>query len=123
MNNHVLTSSTKSSMVVRFSIVALAMLGLIVTGCGSDAPKLVEVAGKATHDNEPMIAGSIWFHPDPSNEVQSEPSSCLLQMDGSFRMRTYPYGDGVPPGTYKVTFSPELANRIELPDYGDVAKT
>ena len=38
-------------------------------------------------------------------------------------MRTYPFGDGVPPGSYKVTLSPELANRLKLPDYGDAAKT
>jgi len=99
------------------------MLALIVTGCGSDAPKLVEVTGKARHDNEPMTAGSIWFHPAPSNKVQSEPSSCVLQLDGSFKMRTYPYGDGVPPGTYKVTFSPELADRLGLPGYVDAANT
>jgi len=75
------------------------------------------------HKNEPLIAGSIWFHPDASNEVIGEPSSCVFQMDGSFTMRTYPFGDGVPPGKYKVTFSPELAGRIKLPDYGNVAKT
>jgi len=62
------------------------------------------VTGKAVHKNEPLIAGSIWFHPDASNEVIGEPSSCVLQMDGSFKMRTYPYGDGVPPGKYKITF-------------------
>ncbi len=101
----------------------ISMLCLMVTGCGSDAPDLVEVTGKAIHNQQPLVAGSIWFHPDPSNEVQGEPSSCVLQMDGSFTMRTYPYGDGVPPGKYKVTLSPELAGRIKLPNYGDPAKT
>ena len=38
-------------------------------------------------------------------------------------MRTYPYGNGVPPGAYKVTFTPELANRIKLPHYADPEKT
>ncbi len=110
-------------MYFRLSGLAIAALCLVVNGCGDKAPKLVEVTGKAIHDSEPMIAGSVWFHPDPSNEVKSEASSCVLQMDGSFTMRTYPFGDGVPPGKYKVTFSPELAGRINLPDYGDVAKT
>lgn len=113
----------KSLMKLQSSGIALAILSLVVTGCGSNAPKLVEVTGKAIHDNEPMIAGSIWFHPDATNKVKGEASSCVLQMDGSFKMRTYPWGDGVPPGKYKVTFSPELAGRVELPDYGDVAKT
>lgn len=104
-------------------LIAATTLCVCCVGCGPNPPKLVEVTGKAIHKNEPMIAGSIWFHPDPGNEVKGEPSSCVLQMDGSFKMRTYPFGDGVPPGKYKVTFTPELAGRIKLPNYGDPAKT
>lgn len=107
----------------RSLLYSFALLGLAITGCGNNSPKLVSVTGKAVHKNEPLIAGSIWLHPDSTNEVKTEPSSCVLQMDGSFKMRTYPYGDGVPPGKYKVTFAPELANRINLPQFGDPAKT
>ena len=104
-------------------VYSFALLCLVITGCGNKSPKLVSVTGKAVHKNEPLIAGSIWFHPDASNEVIGEPSSCVLQMDGSFKMRTYPYGDGVPPGKYKITFSPELAGRIKLPKCGGPAET
>jgi hypothetical protein len=38
-------------------------------------------------------------------------------------MRTYPHGQGVPPGAYKVTLSPELANRIRRPKYADPKTT
>ncbi len=107
----------------RVSGLAIASFCVFIAGCGSDAPTLVNVSGKAMHSHEPLIAGSIWFHPDPGNEVIGEPSSCVLQMDGSFKMRTYPFGDGVPPGKYKVTFSPELAGRIKLPKLGNPAET
>ena len=100
-----------------------AFLGVAVVGCGSDKPKLVTVTGKVVFKNEPLTAGSIWFVPDLGNAYQGEKPSCQLQLDGSFTMRTYPFGDGVPPGAYKVMLSPELANRIKKPEYGDAAKT
>ena len=96
---------------------------LLALGCGSDKPKLVTVTGKVVFKNEPLTAGSIWFVPDLGNAYQGEKPSCQLQLDGSFTMRTYPFGDGVPPGAYKVMLSPELANRIKKPEYGDAAKT
>ena len=100
-----------------------AFLGVAVVGCGPDKPKLVTVTGKVVFKNEPLTAGSIWFVPDAGNAYQGEKPSCQLQLDGSFTMRTYPFGDGVPPGAYKVMLSPELANRIKKPEYGDAAKT
>ena len=100
-----------------------ALLGVAVVGCGPDKPKLVTVTGKVVFKNEPLTAGSIWFVPDSGNAYQGEKPSCQLQLDGSFTMRTYPFGDGVPPGAYKVMLSPELANRIKKPEYGDAAKT
>jgi hypothetical protein len=93
-----------------------------ISGC-SGAPKLVSVTGKVVHKGQPLTAGTIYFHPAPGNASKEEKSTCLLQLDGSFVMRTYPYGNGVPPGSYRVTFTPELANRIKLPQYADPEKT
>jgi hypothetical protein len=81
------------------------------------------VTGKVTFKNEPLTAGSVWFAPDAGNGYAGEKPSCQLQADGSFTMRTYPHGDGVPPGEYKVLLDPALANRIKKPEYGDAAKT
>jgi hypothetical protein len=94
----------------------------VVLGCGSK-PKTAPVTGRVVHKEKGLTAGSIWFHPASGNSWQGEKPSCQLQEDGSFTMRTYPYGKGVPPGAYKVTLSPELANRIGLPVYGDPNKT
>ena len=102
---------------------ALSALFLLASsGCGNK-PKLVHVSGKVTHKDKGLTAGSIYFHPAEGNAYQGEKPSSLLQTDGSFDMRSYPHGQGVPPGKYKVTLSPELANRIGRPDYGKVEKT
>ncbi|MFO0929452.1 MAG: hypothetical protein U0736_20885 [Gemmataceae bacterium] len=95
---------------------------LLLTGCGG-RPTLVPVTGAVTFHGKPLTAGSIWFHPAEGSSYQGEKPSCLLGLDGSFTMRTYPHGNGVPPGTYKVTLAPELANRISRPQYADPAKT
>jgi hypothetical protein len=38
-------------------------------------------------------------------------------------MKTFPYGDGVSPGDYKITLAPQLASRISLPYLSDPEKT
>lgn len=92
-------------------------------GCADQGPQLVPVTGRVLWKGEPLTAGSIHFHPDSANDFQQDTPSSLLQTDGSFAVRTFPYGDGIPPGRYKVTLAPQLAARIELPEYADVAKT
>ena len=92
-------------------------------GCGDGRPNLVRVAGHVTMNGQPVTAGAIIFHPDSANGFQNDKPSSVLQLDGSFTMKTFPYGDGVPPGEYKVTLAPELATRIERPRYGNVSET
>lgn len=101
----------------------IVFLILIVafTGCSSNKPKLVTATGKVMFKNQPLTAGSLFFHPESSND--SAKISSLLQLDGSFAMKMFPHGDGVPPGKYKVTLAPELASRIGKPMYGDPGKT
>jgi hypothetical protein len=103
-------------------VACLVLSALVLSGCGPK-PKLVPVTGQVVHKGRPLTAGSIWLHPSASNPYQGEKPSCQLALDGAFVLRTYPYGEGVPPGSYKVSLSPELANRIKLPAYGDSART
>jgi hypothetical protein len=105
-----------------FRFPTAALLVAAAAGC-SDQPKLVPAAGKVSLGGGPVTAGSIWFTPDPDNPYRGEKPSCQLQLDGSFAMRTYPWGDGVPPGKYNVTLSPELANRLKKPALADPART
>lgn len=74
-------------------------------------------------NGKPLTAGAIIFHPDATNPFQDDKPSSLLQIDGSFSIKTYPFGEGVPPGKYQVTLAPELASRIQQPDLGDPQKT
>jgi hypothetical protein len=97
------------------------LLGLC--GCESDRPVLVEVTGRVTLRGQGLTAGSITFHPTADNPFQSDAPSSQLQLDGSFRMRTWPWGDGVPQGSYRVTLSPELAGRIGRARYADKSST
>ena len=96
---------------------------LAVVGCGGEGPPRVEVTGRLTHQGQPLTAGTVWLHTAPGNEHTGLKGSSLLQTDGSFAVRTYPHGDGVPPGEYRLTLSPDLANRIGRPALADPATT
>ncbi|MEO2091269.1 MAG: hypothetical protein ABGY75_17550, partial [Gemmataceae bacterium] len=85
---------------------------LLAVGCGEKPPALVPVTGKVVMNDQPLTAGSIYLHPAATNDYQKDKPSSLLQLDGSFSVKTFPFGDGVPPGTYKVTLAPELAGRV-----------
>lgn len=107
---------------MRLFVVVCAIIG--IAGCGSgDRPKLVPVVGIVTMDSKPLTAGSINLYPDSSNAYTKDKPSSLLQLDGSFSIKTYPFGDGVPPGKYKATLAPELATRIKRPKYSKPDET
>lgn len=84
---------------------------------------MVPVTGKVTQAGQPVTAGSIYLHAASATAYQKDTPSSLLQLDGSFSLKTFPFGEGVPPGQYKVTLSPELATRLKLPEYGKAAQT
>jgi hypothetical protein len=95
---------------------------LAFAGC-ADRPKLVEVSGKVTHNGKAVTGGSVWFHPAEGNAYQGEKPSGQLQLDGTFTARSFPHGDGIPPGKYRVTLSPDLAARMGKPKLGNADKT
>lgn len=101
--------------------VFLALLALLA-GCG-ERPKLVPATGRMTHKGQPLTAGSVIFVPDAGNAWAKDNPSSLLQTDGSFTMKTFPFGDGVAPGKYKVTLDPALAGRIRQPALSKADKT
>jgi hypothetical protein len=100
---------------------ALFALALAMSGCGSK-PKLVAVTGKVTHKGKAMTGGSVWFHAEGGQD-KVEKMGGQLQLDGTFTAKTFPHGDGIPPGKYKVTLSPDLAGRAGVPKYGSPDKT
>lgn len=106
-----------------YKILLLTPLVLFITSCNQDKPKLVKVNGKITFNGQPLTAGSINFHPASTNTFTKDNPSSILQEDGSFTMKTFPYGNGVSPGEYKITLAPQLASRISLPNLAYPEKT
>lgn len=96
---------------------------ILLGGCGEKAPMLVQVSGTVTKDGAGVTAGSIFFHPDQANGYLKDTPSSLLQLNGGFTMKTFPFGDGVPPGKYKVTLGPEVAIRIGCPKLSKLETT
>lgn len=105
------------------ALTCLLTTSLAICGCGEPKPTLVSVTGKVTKDGQTVTAGSIYLHAASSEAYQKDSPSSMLQLDGSFSIKTFPFGDGVPPGDYKVTLSPELATRLKLPTLGKAAET
>lgn len=106
-----------------FMVALLIALLPGLCGCGDDRPPLLNVSGRVLLNGEGVTAGAINFHPEATNVWAKDNPSSQLQLDGSFQMKTFPYGDGVPLGKYKVTLTPELAARIKHPELGFADKT
>lgn len=107
---------------VKHCFLLLALLA--TTGCsGEEQPLLVPATGKVTMNKQALTAGAIIFHPSEGNPYMKDKPSSLLDLDGSFIMKTFPFGEGVSPGPYKVTLAPELAARIGRPYYSNPGKT
>lgn len=98
---------------------AASGIALMPVGCAR-APKLVKVTGRVQYaDGKPVTAASIVFTPEGTGtgqtpvplpeggEVVDGPlgATGMLNTDGSFVLRTYPYGDGAKVGKYRVTVS------------------
>ncbi len=80
-------------------------LALVAGGCGR-GPKLVTVRGRVLYaDGSPVTAASVCFTPDAAKGNTGQLATGLLELDGSFVLRTYPHGDGAMLGPYKVTVS------------------
>ena len=103
----------------------LLTIGIVffITACNQDKPKLVKVNGKIIFNGQPLSAGSINFNPASTNTFTKDNPSSILQEDGTFTMKTFPYGNGVSPGEYKITLAPQLASRISLPNLAYPEKT
>ncbi|MFN5537112.1 MAG: hypothetical protein ACK5EN_16735, partial [Planctomyces sp.] len=95
----------------------------VSVGCDDGRPVLVEASGRVLLQGQGVTAGSVTFHPDSGNEFQGDSPSSQLQLDGSFRMKTFPWGEGVAVGRYRATLSAQLAERLGLPEYADPAKS
>ncbi len=88
----------------------------LAAGC-ADRPTLVPVSGRVTVEGQPVTAGSVTLYPAEGNAYRKDNPSSLLQTDGTFSFKTYPYGEGVSPGLYTMTLDPGLAGRLKAARY------
>ena len=82
-----------------FQLVAL-LVTVSLTGCGDGRPSRVLVSGTVTIDGEPLKKGTVKFVP-----TGARASHGVIGSDGSFVMNCYEGGDGIVPGTHKVSVS------------------
>ena len=75
----------------------LAMVLISACGCGDN--RLANVEGDVTLDGKPVAGAMIVFE----SETGGPPANAITDAAGHFRMSTYANGDGMVPGTYKVT--------------------
>ena len=117
------TTITPRTFIPQIAIGLLCVLPLC--GCSSDGggPKLAAVTGRVIYKNEGVTAASIYFMPDKEKGNHGEMATSLLKEDGSFTMETYPKGNGVIPGWYKVTFDLGRRNEQDLQKFRNVKTT
>ena len=84
---------------VRSCIVVL----LVFAGCssGDGLSGLYKCEGTVNHNGSPVAEASVTFHPDSSGDARVAGGSTDAQ--GKFIVTTLKPGDGLYPGTYKVT--------------------
>ena len=79
--------------------VLLALILLTATGCERNGrPQTYPVRGKVTLDGKSVEFGDVRFLSDDGRVATGK-----IQSDGSYRMGTAKWGDGVLPGNYRVT--------------------
>jgi hypothetical protein len=89
-------------------LVAL-IFSLLITGCsqpprGGPREKTYPVTGVVVVDGEPTEMVEVVCHPDGESSKIKYDVSTMTDKDGQFSLTTYQSGDGLPEGTYILTF-------------------
>src|SRR5436190_24082704 len=96
----------RSPMLDRRQFCYMALVLVIVAGCGDGRPKRVPVAGKVLIDGEPLKFGGVMFVPE-----NGRASSGTLDANGNFALTCYSDNDGALIGKHKVqVFGQETIN-------------
>jgi hypothetical protein len=87
-------------------VLLASVLPLAGMGCASSPPKLVPAQGKLLYKGAPLPFTLVQFSPPDGNDKKALPASGTTEQDGSFKLKSYPHGDGARPGPYKVFITP-----------------
>ena len=108
----------------------LVVVGLALAGCNKSSAKLYPVRGQVFFKDQPAEGAKVVFLPagDENAQYRGARPAATVFADGSFEMRTEPYGAGAPPGDYVVLITwfpprdenPNANPKNKLPNkYGD----
>jgi hypothetical protein len=111
----------------------LAMVGLVLAGCNKSSAKLHPVRGQVFFKDQPAEGAKVVFLPagEENAQYRGVRPAATVASDGSFEIRTEPFGVGAPAGEYAVLltwFPPRDENpganpKNKLPaKYGDSGK-
>jgi hypothetical protein len=95
-------------------LAAFAVVAASLSSCGPGGPTLYPVTGKVLFEDKPADGALVVLHPpDPNGPKPSGTAGA----DGTFKLTTYPHGDGAPAGEYVVlvTWFPPNARELENP--------
>lgn len=106
----------------RPAIGILLLFAMVAVGCGDDAartgPPTVPVKLKLTLDGKPLpSSANVRLLPEPPKEGITSVKGVQLS-DGTYALETYEPGDGAPPGTYQIDFTPTDTTDVtsQVPD-------
>jgi hypothetical protein len=85
---------------MRVAVLCLVAL-LPLAGC-SNKPKLVPFTGRVVVEGRTQLGGDPIVALVPAEGLGKERLQGMINPDGAFTLNTYPHGDGVMPGRYKV---------------------
>jgi hypothetical protein len=93
------------------------LFSILFVGCGKAGPELYPVEGKVTMNGQAPEGATVVLVPSSGTiEVANQPTG-VVSSDGTFKLQTYPHGEGALPGDYKVlvTWLPPDARKQEKP--------
>lgn len=84
----------------------LALVPLVVpVGCLKSQPKMAPVSGKLLYRDAPVAFAMVQFDSVNGDDKRMSATGTTGQ-DGAFKLKSYPHGDGIRPGRYKVSVTP-----------------
>ncbi len=88
-----------------FGLLGGWLLCAALVGCqGPPPPKLAPVRGQVKFKQKPLVGATVCFVPDfNKGNRNGQQATGQTDKDGSFTLETYPHGQGVMPGFYRVT--------------------
>lgn len=108
----------KSNWFLQWCYILLPVAIHCFSGCGgAERPKTIPISGRVTIDGQPPgEEGSLYFTPtETAPGYLKRPASGGFAADGTYRVMSWEPDDGLVPGHYSVSVSPNDPNATKIP--------